>query len=617
MSHSLRGDWWSQKDPHARIGEAIAAAESADSTRRSEDEHHLRLYSEREWSLFTRSEARARIKQSSKSRKRRRLALNVVKNNIDAWTNLICRSRPHITFMTKGADWGLQKKARLRTRFVEAHFIKRGVYAMNPRIVKHAGIGFIGGGAYHVVKSNGQINYEIVMPGELKVDPLEALADDPRCLYRVPTGGMDKGVAKELWPKHAKKIDSCQGERVQFAHAWHLPSGPDADDGKYIQCIPGVVTLEERPYKWPDYPIVNYVFDEAPLGWGGCGIAEELSGIQYEINSVLRTIQNNIYMGGNLKAAVKRGSNVAPSLISNALGCPTVEFNDVPPVWFNGQLVNPELFQHLANLRREASEIIGISQMNAQSQTPFATMSGRAKLIHNQDYSMRFVTCQQRFERFHEELALRTLEAAADLDEAGEDVEVIFPGRDHLEVIKYSDVAGEQDDFDCEAWSASLAGETPAGKLAHIEQMMSLGMIDLAGAMYLYEVPHDLRAHMEEILAPLELAREAVDRIIEDGIPVTPTPMMDLKTCIKTAQLWYQRGMLRGVDPQRLYLLLDFHKMASMLMQKAAAPAANDSGGAIAPGPQTPAPMPPPGPSLGPPAIAGAVLPAAPVAMGM
>ncbi len=266
-------EWWRDSDPSRKIGEAISAAEAADSTRRSEDEHHLRLYSEREWSLFTRAEQRTRIKASLKSRKRRRLSLNVVKNNIDAWTNLICLNRPHVNYMTKGADWGLQRKARLRTRFVEAHFLKRGVYRKNARIVKHAGIGFLGGGAYHVVKIHGQIHYEIVMPGELKVDPLEALADDPRCLYRMPTGGLDKGIAKARWPKHAKKIDSYNGERVPFVHAWHLPSAPDADDGWYVACIPGVVTLERRPYRWPKFPIVNFVFDEAPLGWGGTGIA--------------------------------------------------------------------------------------------------------------------------------------------------------------------------------------------------------------------------------------------------------------------------------------------------------------------------------------------------------
>ncbi len=616
MSYSTK-EWWREKDPCRGVGEAISAAETADTARRSEDEHHLRLYSEREWSLFTRSEQRVALKASLKARKRRRLSLNVVKNNIDAWVNLICLNRPHINYMTKGADWGLQRKARMRTRFVEAHFIKRGVYKRNARIAKHAGIGFLGGGAYHIVKFNGQIHYEIVMPGERKVDPLEALADDPRCMYRVPTGGLDKGVAKELWPQHARKIDQLSGDRVPFAHAWHLPSGPDADDGWYAQVIPGVVTLSRKQYRWENFPLFDFTFDEAPLGWGGAGIAEELSGIQFEINSILRTIQNNLYMGGNLKVAVKRGSNVAPSAISNALGCPAVEYTEAPPTLFNGQLVQHELFQQLQNLRREASEIIGISQMNATSQTPFATMSGRAKLIHNQDYSRRFVTCQQAFEDFHAALADGTLQAAADLSDEGEDAQIIFPGRDHLETIKYSDVAGDPEDFDCEAWSASLAGETPAGRLAHIEQMMSLGMIDLAGAMYLYEVPTDLRAHMEEVLAPIELARESIDRIVEEGIPVTPTPMMDLKTCVRSAQLWYQRGMLRGVDTRRLYLLLDFHKMASMLLQRATAPAANTNvGGAGAAGQQ---PLPPGAP---PPALPGgpelaATLPVAPAAMGM
>lgn len=564
--------WWRSKNPHMDAGEAIKAAEKADSVRRGEEEHHLRLYSEREWALYNAADARAKVTQAYKARKRRRLSTNVVRNYIDGWVNLICRSRPHVTYLTKGADWGLQRRARLRTRFVEAHFLKRNLYTRAPRICKHAGI--FGSGFVQVVKRSGRIDYEPVMPGELVIDPREALADDPRSFYRVRT--MDKHVALEEYPGAAEQIKRAKtvgdGTRIVFADCWHLPSGPDADDGLHVEIIPGEVTLRKRRYRWQSPPIVPFRFDDAPIGWFGSGIAEELSGIQYEINSVLRTIQNNAYMGGNLKVAVPRGSNiVASGALSNALGVPIIEYNgNQPPTFFAHDVVSPQLFAHLERLERRAAEIIGMSQMNVESTTPFASMSGRARLAHDASYSRRFVTHQQRYEQFFNDLADRTLEAADDLAKDDQDLEIIFPGRDHLEVVRYSDVAGEPEDFDCQAWSASLAGETPAARLAHIEQMMALGMIDLPGAMYLYEIPHDLRAHMEMVLAPIELAREAIDRIVEDGVPMTPTPVMDLKMCAKHAGLWYQRGVLRGADPQRLYLLLDFQKLALFQLQNAA-----------------------------------------------
>lgn len=572
--------WNLSKQPHLGIAAALGLAHNADHVRRSEDEHHLRLYSEREWSLYQSTDVRAGIVAAHRARKKRRLALNVVKNNIDAWQNLICRSRPHITYLTKGADWGLQKKARLRTRFVEAHFLKRKLYDKANLVAKHAGI--FGSGFIHVVKDFGRIDYEVVMPGELVVDPREALADDPRTFYRERRGGIDLRVAQELWPQHAKRLEHAprlgNSNRIPYVDAWHLPSGPDADDGMHAQVIPGFLTLSTKPYKWDAPPIVQLRFDDAPIGWFGSGIAEELSGIQFEINSVLRTIQSNIYMGGNLKLGIPKGSSVAPSQLSNALGCPTFEFTGEAPVWIAHDVVSANLFQHLANLRREASEIIGISQMNAESTTPFASMSGRARLVHDQSYSKRFVTHQGRYEDFFCDLSERTLEAAADLADDDEDIEIIFPGRNMLEQVKYSDVAGKRDDFDAQAWSASMAGESPAGRLEQISEMMSMGMIDLAGAMYLYEIPHDLRAHMEEVLAPIELAREAIDKIIEDGIPMTPTPQMDLRLAAKTSQLWYQRGILREADTQKLHMLLDFQKMALWLLARANAQPANANG---------------------------------------
>jgi hypothetical protein len=582
----------------------------------------LRLYSDREWKLAQATDLRSQMVGNFQARKRQRLSLNVVKNAIDGWVNLICQSRPHITFLTKGADWGLQKKARLRTRFVEAHFHANKAYALGNRVAKNAGI--FGAGFVHVIKADGRIEYDVCLPGEVRVDPYESLAGDPRSLYRVRT--IDRYVAAARWPEHAKAILAAKGvgggtnsDRLPFVDAWHLRSGPKADDGVHAQILPGVCTVAFDEYRWDEFPVIAFRFDDAPLGWYGQGIAEELSGIQYEINVILRTIQSNMWSGGNLKVAVEAGSNVQSSQLSNELGCPVIEYVGTAPHFFAHDVASPQLFSHLQYLEQKAYDTTGISQMSAQSMTPFASMSGRARIVAATEYSKRFITCQQRYEDLFQAMAERTLEAAADLAEDGQNLVVVFPGRDYLEQISYEDVAGEKDDFDCEAWSASLAGETPAARLAQIEQMLTMGMIDLAGAMYLYEVPHDLRAFMEETLAPIELAREAIDRIIEDGVPMTPTPMMDLARAMKSAQLWYQRGVLRNVDPERLHMLLDFQKMCAHMLQIAGGAANNN---AAQNGP-VPVPGPGAGPlpdgSGGPPALSGQTLPVAPVqaAIGM
>lgn len=594
--------WERDKHPHLSVEAWLKEALARDAVRRQEEEHHLRLYSEREYTLY-RNMVGTVTQRSSMPRKRRRLSENVVRNNIDAWVNMVSLNRPHVTYMTKGADWSLQKKARLRTRFVEAHFLKYDLYDKAQKVCKHAGI--LGYGMVHVLREHSRISYDIVLPGEVIVDPLEASSEDPRYMARQRLGGVDKNVLAELFPEHAKRILDIPGmgtsNRVPFVDAWHLPSGPDADDGFHAQIIPGHITLSKHPYQWDAFPIVKLNFEDSPIGWFGSGIAEEIGGIQLEINSINRTLQENAYMGGNLKCAVKRGSNVQSGALTNALGCPVIEYNDTPPTWFAHDIAPQQLFQRLADLRQRASEIIGISQLNVESQTPFASMSGRARLVHNQSESRRFNNHVRRYEKFFNEVAERTLEAAADLAEDNQDIEVIFPGRTFLETVRYSDVEGELNDFDAQAWTASLAGETPAARLEHIKEMMGLGMIDMAGALELYEVPHDLRSYMEMALAPIELTREAIDRIVEDGVSVFPTPMMDLNMAMKHAQMWFQRGQLRGVEPRRLNLLLDFHKACQMLLARAS---------------QAQAPAPGAAPVGAPAALTGQTLQQAPVAIG-
>jgi hypothetical protein len=580
------------------VGAFIDRVGAPGASRNDEDDIYLRLYSEREWALQSSLSIKQKLGQSYKKRKRARLSLNVVKSNVDAWVALVCQSRPHINFLTKGADWGLQKKARLRTRFVEALFHAEKFYDLDSRI--HKACGIFGLGGLHVLKEHGRVRYELVQPTEIKVDPEEAMAGDVRTLVRERISGIDKGVAMAMWPDHREAIARTpvigHSNRIPFADAWHLPSGPDTDDGVHVQCIPGVATLSRKPYRWNEFPVVTTVFDDAPIGSYGAGIAEALIGIQYEINVILRTIQSNIWSGGNLKVAVPRGANISDVDINNKLGGTFVHYTGpTPPTFFAHDICSPQLFQQLQYLETKSYDVTGVSQQNAQSQTPFASQSGRARIVADMAYSKRFIVSQRRHEDFAAAVAQRSLEAAADLADEGKDIEVIFPGRDHLEVVKYSDVASESaDDFDCQAWSASLAGETPAARLAQIEQMMQMGMLDLAGAMLLFEIPHDLRAHMEQVLAPIELAREAIDRIIEDGVAVTPNPLMDLALAAKTAQLWYQRGELRGVDPSRLYLLLEFHNLCQRLLGQQQPPAnpgqatgapAELSGQALTPGP--------------------------------
>jgi hypothetical protein len=571
MSSDL--EWYRQgreKTAAQNIETAISTARSNSSTQRADDMHYLRLYDEREWSLTQLELGAQSSSRGQRPRKSRRLSRNVVKSCVDGWTALICENRPHVNYLTKGADWSLQKTARMRTRFVEAHFLKRGIYKKAHLFAKHAGI--TGRGFVHVVRDHGRIDYDVVPPWEIVVDPFEALVNDPRSIYRVRS--IDKHVLAELFPKHSKAILGMPENRLTLVDAWHLPSGPKAGDGVHARVIPGKLTLSWDEYRWDAFPVVELFCDVAPVSWGGQGIASDIEGDQYEINDVLRTIQNNVYYGAAIRAFLEKGSSVAPSDMTNALGCSTVTYTGKPPVIHVADVGLQQLLGYLDTLTRGCFEKTGISQANVMSQTPAASQSGRARLIQNQAYRSRFATHQQRYEDFFQRLADRTLEAADDLDEAGENVTIMFPGRQQLETISYADVkAGERDDFDCQAWTASLAGETPAARLAHIDQMMSVGMIDLAAAMELYEIPMDLRAHAERVLAPREIAREVVDRIVEDGTPMTPLPMMDLKLAYEFATTWDQRGELNGVPWQRLQLLLDFGTMCQELMARAAAPA--------------------------------------------
>ena len=109
-----------------------------------------------------------------------------------------------------------------------------------------------------------------------------------------------KDVLKQMFPKFEMEIDrasyvaSGEGsystsnikDMIKVIESWHLKSGPNAKDGKHTICISDATLFEEEYYK-DDFPFVFFRWNVRPVGFFGQGLAEQLSGLQLEINKTL------------------------------------------------------------------------------------------------------------------------------------------------------------------------------------------------------------------------------------------------------------------------------------------------------------------------------------------
>lgn len=576
--------WWPEADPSKKVMARARDIARRIAWRRDQDQIHLRLYSETEWRGVYGID-RKRSSAGSRSTNGNKLSINVVRNMCNAATSMLIRSRPYVSFQTDGADWDLLKISRHRERFVQAHFIREKVHLVSQARARNATI--FGFGGTKVLREEGKIGLENILPGEILVDEQEGIAADPPCIYQAKL--VDKDQLAALYPEFEKQIRTAMPEvgsdggfgsnasQILVVYAWHFrTTRKKKHDGVECLCIDGA-TLYKREYKWKKFPGTFLRWEETPFGFYGTGIPSELIGLQYEINALLRMVRDSMYYGGNVKLLVQKGSLISESHLSNTTRIPIVQYTGNRPEWVVNDAASGQVFQHLQYLVTTAYEVTGISKLDAQSQTPSADMSGRSRLIHQNNESLRFKGVVERYEDGYPELAERILEAATDELEENGDQEIVFKGRAHLDQIKLSDVTLRDDDerVDIEKWSSSQLAQSPGARMTQVDFLVQNNYLPKRRALRMMDFGADTRSETDLANAPYDLIDERMDRILYDGEQQMPEPYMDLDYALDRVQLEIQRCELRnGVPQERITMLRDFREAIIDLKKLATPPPA-------------------------------------------
>ena len=527
-----------------------------------------------------------------------RLALNVVKNMCGAATAKITKNRPKPMFLTSGGDYAEQKKAKQLTKFAEGQFYESNLYSLAPTVMLDACI--YGTGIMKIFAEQEAIKCERIFPWEVLVDEADGRDMTPRQLYQVQR--MDKLVLCELYPDHAEKIMVCPmiaaydyesadsslmgylSNLIQVREAWHLPSGKDATDGKHVITIENDVLLEED-YKKDYFPFSLIRWSKAPVGYWGIGLTEELTGIQLEINTLLRSIQLAHNLMGKSHWMVENSSKVLSTYLDNEIGS-IIKYTGIAPQVYVPQSVSPEIYQHLWQLYAKSYEIAGISQLSAQSQKPAGLDSGKALRIFSDIQTERFVVVAREYESFFVETSRQMIELAREISEENPKYSVRVDGPRSFERINWKDIHLTEDEYVLKAFPVSALSDDPASRMQQVQEMMQNELISQEDGLRLLDFP-DLEQSFKGRFASHELIEDLIERMVDKGEYQSPEPLMDLDDAIKTTQMAYLRGKVDKVPQKALDLLLRF--LSDCIALKAPPPQA----GPPAPMPQDMGMMPP------------------------
>lgn len=619
--------WWIYPEGEA-YRHAIACCEQIEENqnfRRLKNVSYARMYGNQfnagsANNIYARQQTSPRVQAS-------RVTLNVVKATIDTVCAKISKNKPRPLFLTEKGSQPQRQKAKKLTQYVSGVFRDADVYAKGQLAFRDSAI--FGSGFLKVIPDfeNSRICTERVLPDEIIVDDSEAIYGAPRTLYH--RRFMPRALLAALWGDTEDKkqlIITCdeggsnlrpdkskQDDLVYTIEAWHLPSAPDADDGKHILCIANTCLLFEG-YKKSYFPIFPLYWTPPVIGFYGSGIVEEISGLQVEVNKLLRDIQSAMHRMCAPQIWIENGTHVSKP-ITNEFGA-VYRYTGTAPTFYAPAAMAAEVYNHVWNIYKRAYEIVGVSELSATLKKPSGLESRAALREFNEIETERFSLVAQAYEKFYMSVAEAVVDFSEDIFKEKKDISVNVPGKKFIEKIHWEEVDMEKDNYVMEVFPTALLPSTPSGKLDRVQEMLEGGLIDRNYAVSLLDFP-DIENVLALETASFENISMMIDRIIEKGEYHPPEQFMDLALAVKMAQQAYLREQVEGLEEDRLELLRTFMKQCLSLMAASKAPAAeqmaqevNQVPGLANPGlpsdmppevPGAPAPVPPAAPAPTPP----------------
>jgi hypothetical protein len=568
--------WWTDKDPAASILSVVTSLHQNQQPRLSQMRNEARLYG----NLTTLGPlgsllgnmARLRPAQPGKS------TYNVVQSVIDTVTAKIAKSKPEPLFLTSGGNFHQQRRAQKLTDWVGGVLYENKAHAMAVQAFRDACVW--GDGLVYVYPSNGRVCLERVLPAELFIDEVEGFYREPRQIHWVKLRDLDTLV--EAFPKSAQALYAQDPAKVanpvygytnadlrQVIESWHLPSGPEADDGKHTIICGDVVLLEEE-WEHDFFPFAKIAWAPRQYGFWSQSLVEQLQGIQMEINQLSWVAQRSFYMAGSFKILVKTGSKIVKEHLNNDVGSIVNWAGDTPPAYITPPIIQPEHLARIETLKQSAYEQAGISQLSASSQKPAGLNSGRALREMTDIESDRFTVVGQAFEQFFLDLAKLIVATAESIDDG--ELRVRMPGRRALKTLDFSECRMDAEQFVTKCFPVSALPKEPAGRLQTVQEMVQAGFISPERGRRLLDFP-DLDAEEGLGNAQLEYLHSLFDGIVDEGKPGQIESYDDLAEARRLALQYYSLGKSSDLEEDRLQMLRDLIDQIDTMTAEAAPPA--------------------------------------------
>lgn len=511
-----------------------------------------------------------------------RPTMNVIQSCVDTLVSRLTQAKPKPVFLTDGSDYRNRKLTKQMNTFIAGEMYKTKAYELGETILKDASV--LGDGVLKVFREHDKVKVERILITELLVDQNDAFYGSPRCIYQLKL--IDRDTLVDLVPEYRSTIEKAEqaypdnnetsqktiSDQVMLVEAWHLPSGPDADDGRHvIACTSGVILDEE--YCKDDFPFVFLRYSPRMVGFWSQGLPEQLSGTQIEINKLLLTISQSINLVGVPRVFVEDGSKVVKAHLNNNIGA-IITYRGTKPQYEVAPCVPAELYQQLQRLVDYAYQQSGVSALSAAAQKPAGLNSGEAIRNFDDLQSDRFATLNKRYDQMYIHLVNKMLDVAIEIAEETGKYDTIYPNKDGVKEINLPEIEVlRKNPFVVQCFDSNSLPKDPAGRKQAIVDDMQAGILTLEEGRRLLNYS-DLEQEDKLAIAPEERILKQLDDIVEEGKYTPPDPFINISLAKTKVMQYYNLYVANGLEESRQQMLRDYQTQLLDLEQAAMPPMA-------------------------------------------
>lgn len=413
---------------------------------------------------------------------------NVIKSVIDSLVSKLANNKTRPYFTPVNGIYETRQAVKMAQTYFDTFFDNADIHSKIAKAFKEACIFDIG---YLFINP---FNWTIDVADTWTVATLSTERNhNTKMLMRIenyPTTLLDKKYRTTKYVQYAIFVDTIEHKAAEYING---------------------TKVNEIEYGADDLPLIPVYFNEPVNGCKTISVVDELEGVQTQIDLINAKISTAsqltpgnvtyVYENSSLKAGDVSNRTGAVYSIDMPPGTTSLPVQTVTPAAFDPQWIT--LLDYYKGL---AYEMIGISQLSAQSKKPSGLNSGTALQTMEDIESDRFETQVTHYVNAYVRLA-KTIIAVAPEDAS------ILPESVNTSNVTWKDIKVQSDLFKVQYSAASSLSKDPSEKVKEVMQMSQIGFVPPAKIARYLDMPD-----LQDAFQGASAVQDAIDAVINNAI---------------------------------------------------------------------------------------------------